>query len=314
MDFLVAATGSQNARPAALAEKVRALIERKSSQNGKGVRFVQSELHGVTVLEKKGQNSWGQDQDDTIFAPYTTVQKKFRGITFIQNVTVSAASPENIKKVADDIAALLRVRHKIQPGDNDDFMVRTLEDIAAVRTEATKTMTALLASIAARLPTLHVLDLDHIDDPLTQATVHDITLDKPVRDVVPVPKRDLALIVHDDARTVLGLLDLTTNSTSPLLGVGKLDSYDFTPSGSHLIGATQGVSRIGFVALDNLHPTDFRLDDPPARVLSTATGKIFVDHGDPLGHATIIPSPTATRDDALVLDGFLTTNLLDQEP
>jgi hypothetical protein len=171
---------------------------------------------------------------------------------------------------------------------------------------------ALLASIGAKLSRVHVLELDNIQDPLTQASVHDIVLDQPVRDVVPVPKRDLALIVHDDARTVLGLLDLATNSTSPLLGVGKLDSYDFSPDGSHLIGATDGVSRIGFVALDNLHPTDFRLDDPPVHVVSTANGKIFVDHADPLGHATIIPSPTATRADALVLSGFLTADLLDE--
>lgn len=173
---------------------------------------------------------------------------------------------------------------------------------------------ALFASIGAKLPRLWVLDLDNIQDPLTQAKLRRIDLDQPVHDVVPVPGKDLALIVNDDARTVLGLLDMTTESTSPLLGVGKLDSYDFTPTGSHLIGATAGVSRVGFVELDNLHPTDFRLDDPPARVLSTENGKIFVDHGDPTGHATIIPSPTATRADALVLTGFLTDNLLDSEP
>ena len=173
---------------------------------------------------------------------------------------------------------------------------------------------ALLASIGAKSPKLHVLDLDHIQDPLTQTRLVDITLDQPVRDVVPVPARDLAMIVHDDARTVLGLLDMTTSSTSPLLGVGKLDSYDFSPDGSHLIGATDRVARVGFVALDNLHPTDFRLDDPPARVLSTANAKIFVDHGDLRGHATIIPSADATRDQAIVLDGFLLTDILDQEP
>lgn len=173
---------------------------------------------------------------------------------------------------------------------------------------------ALFASVGARVPRVHVLDLVNIQDPLTQAKLRTIPLDKPVRDVVPVPGRDLAMLVHDDARNVLGLLDMETLSTSPLLGIGKLDSYDFSPSGSHLIGATPSVSRIGFVALDNLHPTDFRLDDPPARVLSTANAKVFVDHGEPLGHATIIPSPLATRSEALVLTGFLTSNLLDQGP
>ena len=173
---------------------------------------------------------------------------------------------------------------------------------------------ALFASIASRQQRVHALDLEKIADPLTPLTIRGITLDKPVRDVVPVPSRDLAMIVHDDARTVLGLLDMTTESTSPLYGVGKLDSYDFSPDGSYLIGATPGVLRVGFVALDNLHPTDLRLDDAPARVLSTANAKIFVDHGDPLGHATIIPSPAARREDALVLQGFLTTDLLDEGP
>ena len=173
---------------------------------------------------------------------------------------------------------------------------------------------ALFASVGAGSSRLYVLDLDNIADPLTVAKLDTIQLDKPVRDVVAVPDRDLAMIVHDDQRTVLGLLDLATESTSPLLGVGKLDAYDFMPDGSHLIGATTGVSRVGFVALDNLHPTDFRLDDPPVHLVTTANGKIFVDHGDPLGHATLIPSPAAARTDALVLTGFLTADLLDPEP
>jgi hypothetical protein len=173
---------------------------------------------------------------------------------------------------------------------------------------------ALFASIGARGKQVHVLDLENITDPLTQAKMRTITLDKGVRDVVPVPGRELAMLVHDDNRTVLGLLDMATESTSPLLGVGKLDSYDFSPDGSFLIGATANVGRVGFVALDNLHPTDFRLDQAPARVLSTANAKVFVDHGDPFGHATVIPSPTATRADAVVLAGFLTADLLDEAP
>jgi hypothetical protein len=173
---------------------------------------------------------------------------------------------------------------------------------------------ALFASLAAAMPRLWELDLDHLGDPLAQVVPVAITLDKPVRDLVAVPGRDLALVVHDDARTVLGILDLATTATAPLLGAGKLDSYDFSPTGDYLIGATAGLPRVGFVALDNLHPTDFRLDAPPLHVLATANGKIFVDHGGPLGHATIIPSPSAARADAIVLSGFLTADLLDAEP
>ena len=100
------------------------------------------------VMSSKGQSGMGQDQDDVVFVPYTTVMKKMRGITFIQQVTVSAASASDTSATADRIATLLRTRHKIQPGDPDDFMVRTMEEMANVRKEATQTMTALLASIA----------------------------------------------------------------------------------------------------------------------------------------------------------------------
>jgi len=176
---------------------------------------------------------------------------------------------------------------------------------------------ALFASInggaAGGASRLWVLDLDHLGDPLAQVALRRIDLDKPVRDVVAVPDRDLAMIVHDDARTVLGVVDLATTATAPLLGTGRLDSYDFSPGGGYLIGATSGVARIGFVALDNLHPTDFRLDDLPVHVLATANGKIFVDHGSALGHATVIPSPGAARGDAVVLSGFLVAGVLDEE-
>jgi len=102
----------------------------------------------VGVMASKGQSSMGQDRDDTVFVPYTTVMKKMRGVTFINNVTVAAAEASQVTAVADRIATLLRVRHKIAPGDPDDFMVRTIEEMASVRKEATQTMTALLASIA----------------------------------------------------------------------------------------------------------------------------------------------------------------------
>ncbi|HTI39554.1 MAG TPA: ABC transporter permease [Vicinamibacterales bacterium] len=115
---------------------------------GQIIRVRNQPFKVVGVMISKGQSSMGQDQDDTIFVPYTTVQKKLLGVTHISNVTVSAASAEEVNQTADSIRDLLRVRHKIVPGDADDFMVRTLEDMASVRTETTKTMTTLLAGIA----------------------------------------------------------------------------------------------------------------------------------------------------------------------
>ncbi len=100
------------------------------------------------VMASKGQSGMGQDQDDVVYVPYTTVMKKLRGITYVQNITVSAASAGDTAATADRIAALLRTRHRIGDADEDDFMVRTMEEMASVRVQATETMTALLASIA----------------------------------------------------------------------------------------------------------------------------------------------------------------------
>jgi putative ABC transport system permease protein len=115
---------------------------------GQIIRVRNQPFKVIGVMASKGQSSMGQDQDDTLFVPYTTVQKKLLGIQHINNVTVSAASSEGINATAETIRETLRVRHKILPGDPDDFMVRTLEEMASVRTETTKTMTTLLAGIA----------------------------------------------------------------------------------------------------------------------------------------------------------------------
>ncbi|HUU34613.1 MAG TPA: ABC transporter permease [Vicinamibacterales bacterium] len=115
---------------------------------GEVIRINNQPFTVVGVMASKGQSGMGQDQDDVVYVPYTTVMKKLRGITFIQNITVSAASAADTGPTADRIAGVLRLRHKIQPGDTDDFMVRTLEEMASVRVQATETMTGLLAGIA----------------------------------------------------------------------------------------------------------------------------------------------------------------------
>ena len=124
------------------------LFGEDTDPTGQIIRIRNQPFKVIGVMISKGQSAMGQDQDDTVFVPYTTVMKKLQGQTNINNVTVSAASSEAIDDTAESIRGLLRIRHKIQNGDTDDFMVRTLEDMATVQTETTKTMTTLLASIA----------------------------------------------------------------------------------------------------------------------------------------------------------------------
>jgi putative ABC transport system permease protein len=114
---------------------------------GQVIRINNQPFTVVGVMSSKGQSGMGQDQDDLVYVPYTTVMKKLRGITYIQNITVSASSAAETTPTADRIATLLRTRHQIQD-NNDDFMVRTMEEMASVRVQATETMTALLAGIA----------------------------------------------------------------------------------------------------------------------------------------------------------------------
>ena len=101
----------------------------------------------IGVMSPKGQGAFGQDQDDTVFAPYTTVQKKLQGQQHINNITVASETPDTAP-VAAAISEALRLRHKLVAGDPDDFTVRTQEEIASLRTETTRTMTVLLAAIA----------------------------------------------------------------------------------------------------------------------------------------------------------------------
>jgi len=173
--------------------------------------------------------------------------------------------------------------------------------------------TAVLAQIGSPMTRVHALDLVGVSDPLARLDLETIDVGEPVRDLSPVPNRNLAMMVHDDNRTVLGMLDVTYGSVSPLQGIGRLDTYAFTPAGDFLVGTTDDVPRLGLLELDNLHPTDLRLDYAPRQVYALANGALIVDHGDPFGRATVIPSTASERRDSQVLSGFLLANVLDQE-
>jgi putative ABC transport system permease protein len=100
------------------------------------------------VMGPKGASSSGQNQDDQILAPYTTVIKKLQGSENLQYILLSARSAAETRQTADAVAAAMRVQHKLEPGADDDFRVQTQDDLIATRTQATQTMTSLLAGIA----------------------------------------------------------------------------------------------------------------------------------------------------------------------
>ncbi|HJY87666.1 MAG TPA: ABC transporter permease [Candidatus Acidoferrales bacterium] len=116
---------------------------------GKQIRIGNLPFRVVGVLESKGQSVMGDDQDDRIFSPYTTVQRKISGITWIQFINASAVSQEASVAAVPQITALLRERHHIRSGEDDDFFVRTQSEVADIAQQTSRVMTLLLGSIAS---------------------------------------------------------------------------------------------------------------------------------------------------------------------
>ena len=118
---------------------------------GQMIRVRNLPFRVVGVLVAKGQSMVGQDQDDTAVMPYTTVQRKLLGqqLPSISQVMISSISPEASTVTEMQVTDLLRQRHKIQPGQTDDFIVRNMTDVAQTSAQITTLMTILLGSIAA---------------------------------------------------------------------------------------------------------------------------------------------------------------------
>jgi putative ABC transport system permease protein len=103
----------------------------------------------IGVLAPKGQSTQEQDQDDIAFIPYTTAQKKLIGITHIYSILASAVSNEMMPEAIDQVTALLRQRHRLQPWQDNDFSIRPVADAAAAEEESSRILTVLLGSIAS---------------------------------------------------------------------------------------------------------------------------------------------------------------------
>lgn len=117
---------------------------------GKIIRYGTIPLTIVGVLESKGYNSMGQDQDDCVIAPYTTIQKRVLAITHLQSIVASAISEDMTENATDEMRTILRRNHKITTDDEDldDFEIRSQEELASMMNSMSDTMTVLLSCVA----------------------------------------------------------------------------------------------------------------------------------------------------------------------
>jgi len=116
---------------------------------GKTIRVKNLPFRVLGLLATKGQNSFGQDQDDTLFAPYSTVQKKLAGISWVQMINAGVDSQLDIPAAQKQIAALLRQRHHLRPDEDNDFIIRSPDELAQAADQTSHILTLLLGSIAS---------------------------------------------------------------------------------------------------------------------------------------------------------------------
>ena len=116
---------------------------------GKVIRLGKIPMKIIGILESKGQNQMGQDQDDVVIAPYTTVQKRMLAITYIHMISASAVTEDASDLAVADIETILRKAHKIKAGQDDDFQVRTQKQMLDMMNSVMGMLTVLLSAIAA---------------------------------------------------------------------------------------------------------------------------------------------------------------------
>jgi putative ABC transport system permease protein len=137
------------AKVAVLGETVRTMLFGDADPVGQVIQIKNRPFKIVGVLAPKGQSAWGQDQDDVIFIPYSTAQRRVIGTRYVHSILAAVHSRAEIPTAIDQISALLRQRHRLAPGQDDDFSIRALADIAATEAESSRVMTTLLGSIAS---------------------------------------------------------------------------------------------------------------------------------------------------------------------
>ena len=115
---------------------------------GQVIRFNKTPFRIVGTLESKGYNSMGHDQDAIVLAPYSTVMKRLLAQTYLQGINCSATTEAETDAAIDEITTVLRNNHKLRDGDDDDFTIRSQQELSSMMTSTTDLMTVLLACVA----------------------------------------------------------------------------------------------------------------------------------------------------------------------
>ena len=141
-------------KPVILGDSVRRALFGDAPAVGQSVRIGRVPFTVVGTLAPKGQGGWGQDQDDVVLVPLETGRRRLQGSTglppgAVQQIAVGVAVADDLAYVQGQIEALLRQRHRIRPGDEDDFRVRNIAEIVATRTQTTRLMSLLLGAVAS---------------------------------------------------------------------------------------------------------------------------------------------------------------------
>uniref|UniRef100_UPI00404B6057 ABC transporter permease n=1 Tax=Flavobacterium sp. TaxID=239 RepID=UPI00404B6057 len=116
---------------------------------GQMVRFNNIPFKVIGVLEEKGENTFGQDQDDVVIAPYTTVQKRILAIDYLNQVMASAISEDDAPEAVTQVTEILRNQHKLMDNEDDDFNVRSMEELISTFSSTSEMLTVLLVAVAS---------------------------------------------------------------------------------------------------------------------------------------------------------------------
>ena len=186
---------------------------------GHVIRVKRIPFRVLGVLAPKGQTAFGQDQDDTIVVPYTTAQKRLMGITHLTMVMASAVSLDLMTDAQEQIRDLIRHRHQIKEGQDDDFTVRNLADLTAVFSTITRILTLLLGSIASISLVVGGIGIMNI----MLVSVTERTREIGIRMAVGAKSRDILLQFLFEAV----LLSLMGGFIGILLGIGLTSSISY---------------------------------------------------------------------------------------